>query len=132
MKRLLLALALSTVAALSARADELPKEYLGKWCENVNGQYYKADEPCDRSTITITRNELREIEGGCRFHSIRKLKADNPTVEIIARCAGEGSVGINKIRLTYAKGETLWIENKNLREIDNEEMARKRMERRRP
>ena len=128
MKRFLIALALSAVTVFPARADELPAVYFGEWCANVNGQFYQTTEQCEYNTITITRNELREIEGGCRFRSIRNMKVRwpyNPTVEIIARCVGEGSVGINRLRLIYAKG-TLWIESKNLREIDSEERRKQR------
>src|SRR5262249_54669940 len=119
-----------------ANADQLPKEFVGKYCGL--GPYLRDEENrCFNTKGEITRDDGLEIkpdsytrwEAGCNFDSI-KVRWD-PTIPpatktppgewhgdhvayIIASCEGEGGQWRERIKIYSSKGY-LYFENKEIK-----------------
>jgi hypothetical protein len=151
MKRLILAPIVSAIAitlgvlllAPAARADQLPREILGKWCSepvaNVEPTppgsewtefYSRWDKDCaEDAAIEIKQNEWTAWESGCRFTEL-KTRFD-PTIPVAtktppgvwvahvkAKCAGEGCTWRSSFVLYLSKG-TLFMRGRSSKEVCN-------------
>jgi hypothetical protein len=116
-------LALACLAG-SAKADTLPRFYIGKWCPEFEGSetFERAEQPsCGDKELTITSRGLVDAVYRCRFTRIRLGKAWPPATKtpmrewvreahITARCAtppDSGVEGTLVIKLQIYKGGIL-------------------------
>jgi hypothetical protein len=116
-------LALACLAG-SAKADTLPRFYIGKWCPEFEGSetFERAEQPsCGDKELTITSRGLVDAVYRCRFTHIRLGKAWPPATKtpmrewvreahITARCAtppDSGVEGTLVIKLQIDKGGVL-------------------------
>src|SRR5205807_10310300 len=75
MKKFLLATAIlaALTGYVSARDDQLPQFYLGKWCMIENAGLVFTREPCHPELeLTIRRDGWSSFESTCTFVSVRR------------------------------------------------------------
>jgi hypothetical protein len=135
MKKLLLITAsLLTMTCSNAYADNLPKEFFGKWCREPDDtprkpgaewhDTYNHGVKCEMdSEITIKQNGYSGWEFGCTFTSVR-IKFDPSIVaatktpmgvnvaHINAKCGGEGCTNRSKFTIYVSKG-TMYMRGTN-------------------
>jgi len=100
MKKLLLISALLLAGLVPAKADRLPKEFVGTWCSNTGDDYWTpTSEKSPDNTDNMNFRRDGYSQGGvvwCRFISVKNLGwTDIKTigVRIVASCIEDDAQG---------------------------------------
>ena len=127
MKKFLLATAIlaALTGYVSARDDQLPQFYLGKWCMIENAGLVFTREPCHPELeLTIRRDGWSSFESTCTFVSVRRTgkfgsttreaaKKDLiPDVVVVVKCDPEDATSNfykTVFELNAAKGGNLMM-----------------------